>query len=834
MSILDQPLPIDAIKADFINAISKHKTILLSAEPGAGKSTRLPLWLIGESNALPGKIYLLQPRRVAVKNIAHFLAKQLGEPVGQRIGYRIRNDTKVSNHTRLEVVTEGVLVRLMQDDPELSGTSIVILDEFHERSLQTDLAFALVKDIQQGLREDLRLVIMSATLSIESLKQAIPDAFHLFSEGRSYPVSVSYSPASNIKHWRQHAFNVIKRQIHETDGSILVFLPSSNDIRYLHQTLAELPMDIFSLYGDMAIDKQMAAVKAPEQGQRKLVLATNIAETSLTIDGIDLVIDSGLENIALYDEGILANKLVQRQISKSSAIQRAGRAGRTGAGRCIRLYSEALFERANEHNGLAIMQSDILPLVLEAGRWGVSSLRDMPFIDLPKANIEQQAWQTLSVLNMLDDNQRLTREGDRCAKIPCHPRFAHMILVAEQMEQQQQQQVKGLVELSCVVTALLEAKDILPADQSSDNCDLSLRLHVLQNSWRHSRYQQLTKQAEKLAGIFNRKIQVSQLPVEHAGVLLAVAYPERIAKKRKNKAEYLTANGKGLSISLDDPMLDLEWLVAAHVSSHQSKLKIRLASSVQLEQLVDWQLVTLKEQLLVDYDHSKEAINSRLLVTLDAITVSEKSVKSELSDQQLVDMWLKQINQQGMSWLNWQDKDKQLLARWRWVNRWQPQLDFPDVSEEKLLDSLELWLAPYIQGIKSKKALNTVDLSQALLSQLNYSQQQQLAHVAPVIFRGATGRKCPIYYSDEQHPIVSLPVHEVYGSVKGPSVGEQQSPILLTLELLSPAQRPVQITKDLAGFWQGSYAQVQKEMKSRYPKHYWPDDPANSPPRKPQ
>ncbi|GHG04614.1 ATP-dependent helicase HrpB [Thalassotalea marina] len=832
MSSPEQFLPIDSLKKEFLAAIKSHATLLVSAQPGAGKSTRLPLWLLEKGTGLSGKVYLLQPRRVAVKNIAQYLAEQLGEGVGQRVGYRIRNEAKVSSHTQLEVVTEGVLVRMMQEDPELLGTSIVILDEFHERSLQTDLAYALARDIQQGLRDDLTLVIMSATLSISQLQQAIPDAYYLFSEGRSFPVEVSYSPANNMNRWRDHALQVIKQQINETDSSILVFLPSSNDIRFLHQALEQQAIDVFSLFGYLSIDQQMAAIKAPEVGQRKLVLATNIAETSLTIDGINLVIDSGLENIAVYDEGILANKLVQRQISKSSAIQRAGRAGRTAPGTCIRLYSEALFERATQHNGLAIEQSDVVPIVLEAARWGVSSLSEMPFIDLPKEMIEQQAWQTLHELKMVDDNQRLTVQGERGATIPCHPRFAHMILAAEQLEQSQQ--VEGLVELACVVTSLLEAKDIFSVEQARDNSDLVMRLHVLLKNWHQGRYQQITKQAEKLAGMFDRQIKITQIRVEHTGVLLAFAYPERVAKKRKNQAEYLTASGKGLSISNDDPILDHEWLVAAHVSKQRTILKARLVATVELEQLIDWQVVTLEEKLLVNYDEIKQAITSKAITSLGAIVVSDKPIKIALNDAQLSEMWLTTIRQQGIHWLNWQEKDKQLLARWRWLNRWQNQLDFPDVCEEKLLASLEQWLAPFLLGATSKKTLDSIDLSQALLTLLSYAQQQQLDQAAPVSYRGATGRKCPINYSDEQHPIVSLPVHELYGCSVGPSVGEQQAPILLTLEMLSPAQRPVQVTKDLAGFWCGSYAQVQKDMKSRYPKHYWPDDPANSPPRKPR
>ncbi|MDG1751612.1 MAG: helicase-related protein, partial [Thalassotalea sp.] len=460
-------LPIDNIKADFLNALKSNITLILSAEPGAGKSTRLPLWLLEDQVCIHGKIYLLQPRRVAAKNIASYLAAQLGEPVGQSVGYRLRNESKVSKNTRLEVITEGILVQIMQADPELADTSLIIFDEFHERSLQADLAFALARDIQQGLREDLSLLLMSATLASDELQQALPDAFSLQTSGRSFPVGVEYQPIKNIRAWRDQVASVIKQTLLDHQGSILVFLPSSGDIRYLVKAFENIINDeliVCPLYGDLSLAEQQQAIQPSKENVRKIVLATNIAETSLTIEGINIVIDSGLEKVAIYDENTLTNKLVQRNIAKSSAIQRMGRAGRLSSGHCIRLFNEEEFNRRSLQNGLAIHQADILPVVIEAARWQVTRLADIPLLDLPNETIENQAWQTLININVIDEKRQLTAHGLEVVKLPCHARFAHMIIQAKTLEQKYH--CKGLAYLACLVTALLEERDVFSIEQA--------------------------------------------------------------------------------------------------------------------------------------------------------------------------------------------------------------------------------------------------------------------------------------------------------------------------------------------------------------------------------
>jgi len=825
---MSQTLPIDAIKADFIQALSEHQTLILSAEPGAGKSTRLPLWLLDSALGIKGKIYLLQPRRVAVKNVATFLAQQISEPVGHSIGYRLRNESKVSATTRLEVVTEGILVQIMQQDPEMLGTSLIIIDEFHERSLQADLAFALARDIQQGLRDDLTLLLMSATLASDILQKALPDAFFLSSQGRNFPVSVDYQPIKNIRLWREQTLAVIKQALLTTTGSILVFLPSSGDIRYLNEQLINHVSDnfiIYPLYGDLSLAEQQQAIFPSASNQQKVVLATNIAETSLTIEGISLVIDTGLEKVAIYDEQTLTNKLLQRNIAKSSAIQRMGRAGRLAAGHCIRLFSKEEFNRRSLQNTLPIQQADILPVVIEAARWGVSTLAELPLLDFPGELAEKNAWQTLKSIAVIDQQKRLTTHGEQVAKLACHARFAHMIISAKALEQKYQ--CLGLTYLACLLSALLEERDIYNGEQAKDDCDIRPRVLSLLSKKNHSKYRQTLLQANKLAQHVKTQ-KFTDIPVEFIGVLLFLAYPERLAKSRKSYGEYIASYGKGLMVNEQDALAKEPLIVAAHLSQYQQKLIVRLAASVELEQLMNWQLVTIKEQKKLQYDQDSGRIIAVIQNTIGAIILEEKTTKSLLKSEDVFRIWQQQIIKQGLSFLSWRTGDLALLQRWRWINKNQSQLNFPDVSEAALLDGLEDWLQPFVGDIINKNQLAKLHLTEPLMALLDYQQQQILNNIAPSYFIGPTGRKCVIRYSEQQPPIVSLPMQEVYGLQASPTVGDGLAKINLTVELLSPAQRPIQITADLAGFWQGSYKEVQKEMKAKYPKHYWPDDPANA------
>ncbi|MGL1958578.1 MAG: ATP-dependent helicase HrpB [Colwellia sp.] len=851
------PLPIEAIKAEFCQTIVAQNTVILSAPPGAGKSTCLPLWLLSLFEFSTQKIYLLQPRRLAVKNIATYLATQLNEQVGETVGYRLRNENKVSKNTRLEVITEGILTQIIQQDAELENCALVIFDEFHERSLHGDLAFALTREVQQSLRDNLKILLMSATLDNDHLAKVLPDAVSLISQGRSFPIEVSYQAPANIQRWRDHALNVIKEKLLAHQGSILVFLPGVGDIRFLADCLnVALPQDVLlcPLFGDLTLKQQQQAIAPCLQNKRKIVLATNIAETSLTIEGINLVIDCGFEKVAVYDSASLLNKLAQKQIAKASAVQRAGRAGRLMAGQCIRLYSKDDFERRPEQSSNEIQQADLLPTLIEAARWGVTCLSDLPMLELPSEVKEQQAWQELQSLAIVNKSKKLTKHGEKVAQLACHPRFAHMILSAQMLDLAvhngaNNQHDTNLESMACLLAALLEERDIFSSknqnhEQALHNCDLSHRLQSFTNGRHYSGAMlRIVKQAKVLAKRLGIYFSTVNLPITGTGLLLALAYPERVAKSRVRDyssasnigyGDFICANGKGVTVNEQDALAAEQYLVFADLMHYKGLLKARLAASISFSQIEAVFAEQITEQQKISFDESTGKIIARKQTKFAALVLNEQIQKQTLSANDISLMWCDLIQQKGLKFLNWQAKDLALLARWRWLTRFCPQFNLPETNEVILLSQLTLWFSPFVGKIKNKNQLDKVNLSSMLLSLLNYQQQQLLNQAAPAIYIGPTGRHCPIHYSEEKSPKVSLPMQELYGLTNTPSVGIADNysvqAIPLVLELLSPAQRPIQVTQNLVQFWQGSYKAVQKDMKSRYPKHYWPDDPANAKP----
>ena len=838
-------LPIEAIKSSFCQALVEHNTLILSAPPGAGKSTQLPLWLLALAEFKQQKIYLLQPRRLAVKNIATYLAQQLGESVGQTVGYRLRNESKVSESTRLEVITEGILTKIIQQDAELLGTGLIVFDEFHERSLHGDLAFALAREVQQAFREDLKLVLMSATLDVAVLTEHLPEAVYIKSEGRSYPVDITYQAVSAQQAWQEHALAVIKQKLATHQGSILVFLPGIADIRYLHEHLIDvMPKDclLSQLYGELSLSAQQQAILPVVQGQRKLVLTTNIAETSLTIDGINLVIDCGLEKVAIYDNAKLINTLTQRQIAKASAIQRAGRAGRLMPGQCIRLFAKDDFERRPEHSVNEIQQADLLPTLIEAARWGVTKLADLPMLELPKATQEQKAWQELQALAIVDDNRALTKHGEQISELSCHPRFAHMIIAALAIDKNY---AEAVASLACILAALLEERDILPRQKGGDSASLQFRIELLASAKlaNQPKAARIIKQAKNLARSAKIDFTWQSLPFDMIGVLLAFAYPERIAKARGAYGEFVCANGSGVSLTEGEPLAQQSYLVVATLMQVKSRTFANLVAPISLEQIETFFIKDIRCADVLLYDNKLAKVVARRQRRLASLLLEEQVLSSGINDSEVVNVWRDVLQRHGLKFLNWQDKDLALLARWQWLSSEQQNISdvsacLPVIDDAFLLDNLALWFEPYVTGISAKAKLDKLDLSAMLLSLLEYQQQQILNQAAPTHYVGPTGRHCKISYQQGEKPKVSLPMQEVYGLSETPVVGLYQghsvvakaSGVPLLLELLSPAQRPIQVTQDLVQFWQGSYAQVQKEMKSKYPKHYWPDDPANAQP----
>ncbi len=825
-------LPIEAIKQQFCRSLDEHNTLILSAPPGAGKSTCLPLWLLALPSLADKKIYLLQPRRLAVKNIAIFLAKQLEEKVGETVGYRLRNDSKTSANTRLEVITEGILTQIIQKDAELLDTALVVFDEFHERSLQGDLAFALTREVQTALREDLKILLMSATLDIDYLTQALPDAQLMSSEGRSYPIEVSYQAPKSHQRWREHALTVIKDKMHTHIGSILVFLPGVADIHFLLDSLRSLQTEsikICPLFGELSLQEQRQAIAPCLDGVRKIVLATNIAETSLTIDGIDLVIDCGLEKVAIYDSASLMDKLKQKQISKASAVQRAGRAGRLMPGHCIRLYGKDDFERRPLHSVNDIQQADLLPTLIEAARWGVTALAELPLLELPSKNKEYQAWQELQSLDIVDEKYLLTKHGEEAAALPCHPRFAHMILMARA-------QGESNTLLACLIAALLEERDILKGDQAKYDCELVHRLQLIMQVKRNKNplFERILLQANRLAQNVQIRFNLDTIDLVKTGTLLAYAYPERVAKSRGNHGDFICVNGKGVSVSEQDALASEEFVVVAQTNQLGSKLNVRLASQISIAEITDIFAGQIEQKDVANFDNKSGRLIAKRQISLGAIVLSEQSLKQEVTAETISTMWCELVMRKGVGFLSWQANDLALRARWQWLNKYYPEYGLAVIDDEMLLATLSTWFAPFVGGIKTKAQLDKLDLSHMLLSLLNYQEQKILKEAAPTVYIGPTGRNCPISYSQNESPKVSLPMQELYGLTVTPSVGviagisKQNQGIPLLLELLSPAQRPIQVTQDLVKFWSGSYQAVQKDMKSRYPRHYWPDDPINA------
>lgn len=615
----------------------------------------------------------------------------------------------------------------------------------------------------------------------------------------------------------------------------------------------ELEDDAFEYSYDAIDDFDMVNAEGASQTvhyidiapQRRIVLATNIAETSLTIEGVNLVIDCGLEKVAIYDSASLINKLEQKQIAKASAVQRAGRAGRLMPGECIRLYAKDEFERRPEHSENEITQADLLPTLIEVARWGVNALADLPMIELPSNIKEQQAWQELQSLAIVDQHNKLTPHGQQVAQFPCHPRFAHMILSAHNLAKHMPN--NNLVFLACMLAALLEERDILSSEQARFNCDIAHRVDKLKSQW-HKPYGVLINLVKQVKNLVKRSkinninaLAASNLPMESIGLLLAYAYPERVAKARGSSGDFVCANGKGVNLDEQDALANESFLVVADLMQSRGVLRVRLAASIdlpQVEQVFAKQIIT---QEIAVFDEVSGKIIARSQTKLAALVLQETVNKHSLTTDNIEQMWCNLITRKGLNFLNWQKKDHSLRARWQWLTNFFPQYGLPEINEKTLLTNLAQWFSPFVGEIKSVAKLAKLDLSTMLLSQLDYQQQQLLKQAAPAVYVGPTGRHCPITYSTNsgsagKSPKVSMPMQELYGSTQTPSVGgmiginEGQYGIPLLLELLSPAQRPIQVTQDLTQFWNGSYKAVQKEMKSRYPKHFWPDDPATAQP----
>lgn len=816
-------LPIEPLLPEIQRVLSRYRGAVLQAPPGAGKTTRVPLAVLDVEWLAGRKLLMLEPRRLAARAAARYMAAQLGESVGERVGYRVRLDTRVGPHTRIEVVTEGVLTRLLQADPALSGYGLVIFDEFHERSLQADLALALCLDARVALRPDLRLLVMSATLDGASVARLLGDVPTLVSEGRSYPVDTRYWPLPPRARFETQVASALQRVLAKEQGSVLAFLPGGREIRRVAALLkGHLPPDtrLQMLHGDLPPAEQDAAIHPAVAGQRKLVLATSIAETSLTIEGVRVVVDAGWSRVPRFDPVSGLTRLATVRVSRASADQRRGRAGRTGPGVCYRLWSEA--ERLDAHAVPEILQADLAPLVLELAQWGEVDASRLAWLDPPPASALAQAAALLRQLNALDAQGRITAHGRCLLELPVHPRLAHMVTEAAAANE-------GW--LGCLLAALLSERDVLPGE-ARRQADVGLRVQQLMDSAAPSADAdpKSLRYIGTAAGSIARAARVSEtrnIAAERSGRLLALAYPDRIAKRRVGNApRYLLSNGRGAYLGPDDALAASEWLAVAELDGDPREARIFLAAPLaerDVRELFPGQVAT-REQL--DWDDSEKAVRALRVKAFGAIVLDQKPLESP-DPQRVVTLMLAAIREQGMDCLPWTPALRNWQARVLLLRRLRGA-SWPEVTDWHLRDTLEDWLLPYMTGRSRFAHLAELPLSDALSALLDYRQRRELEELAPTHFVVPTGSRIAIDYTAGETPVLAVRLQELFGLSQTPAIMRGRMPLLL--HLLSPAGRPLQVTRDLPGFWRGSYKDVKKDMRGRYPKHPWPDDPEHAEP----
>lgn len=820
-------LPIDEIIPRVTASLADTPRLVIVAPPGAGKTTRVPPALLDAPWLDGRKIIMLEPRRLAARAAARRMSAELGEKVGGIVGYRVHLDTVVSSRTRIEVVTEGVLTRMLQSDPTLSDAGAVIFDEFHERSLNADIGLALAIHAQRLVRDDLRIVAMSATIAGSQVARAI-DAPLVESEGRAFPVTTLHRPRRERERLEAAVVRVVTEAIEEHAGDVLVFLPGGAEIRRVAEQLVERITDpsisVFPLYGEIAADAQDAAISPSAAGRRKIVVATNIAETSLTIEGVRVVVDAGLARAPRYSARTGLTTLETVRISRASADQRRGRAGRVAPGVCYRMWSESDDVQLAPRNVPEILEADLAPLALELAAAGVDDPSSLFWLDQPPAGTLAQARALLRDLDAIDETLHITAHGRAIAGLPAHPRIAHMLLHAR---------AAGFAATACDIAAVLGGRDILrPAELGARlDADMRHRIEALAGSRVATdaridheglrRARQESQMWRERLGLRNEKADP-----ERSGVVLSLAYPDRIARKRAGQdGRFLMANGAGAHFDEPQPMGSEEWIVVGETDGRVPESRIFLAAPVDLDELLSHHAAALSEDVRWD-DRAERVVASRR-TTLGAIVVREQPLR-DVAPELLTAALLNEIRRRGPGSLNWSDSARRTRERLAFAHH--ADASWPDVSDDALTQTLDEWLAPAIAGARSTADVNAVDLSDALLSTLDWKRRAQLDQLVPTHVEVPSGSHISVDYSNPEAPALSVRLQEVFGLGATPMVFDGRVP--LTLHLLSPAHRPVQVTKDLAAFWRGSYAEVRKEMRGRYPKHDWPEDPANAAPHR--
>ncbi len=826
-------LPVAAVLEPLKSALRDNPAAVLVAPPGAGKTTAVPLALLEETWLSGQRLLLLAPRRLAARAAAHRMASLLDQPVGKTVGYRVRMESRVGPDTRIEVVTEGVLTRMLQSDPSLAGVGLVVFDEFHERNLDADLGLALCRDIQGVLNEDLRLLVMSATLDPAAVAALLDDAPLIRCDGRTFAVETRYVGRPAAQPIERAVAVTIRQSVAANEGNLLVFLPGAPEIRRVARLLegGNLPpgWQVSPLFGNLPRERQDAAISPPPAGQHKIVLATSIAETSLTIEQIGVVVDSGLQRAPRFDPGSGMTRLVTLPVSRASADQRRGRAGRLGPGICYRLWDAATHHVLVPHNRPEILDTDLAGLALELAAWGLDAPDTLDWLDPPPIPAFSMARRLLLELGALDDEGKITAHGRHMANLPLHPRLAHMILAARK---------EKMGRSACEIAAILSERDPLHFMGRERDADLRLRLDALQ-AYRAKRPFHIhgcsvdssaVRHILNVSAVLQQRLGIGKKPsaASAPGRLLAWAYPDRIAQQRPDSpGRFLLTSGRGTYFDPPEPLSASEYLVAAHTDGDRREARIFMAAETDKQGLLDQFAHRVRWQETVAWDSQRQAVSGIRKLVLGALTMETEPLTNPAPKAVMAAM-IAGIRENGIDILPW----TRTLRAWQSRVMLLARIDadggpWPDVSDGALSSTLEDWLAPYLYGMTRLKDLGMKDFSNALRNLLVWRQQRQMDELAPTHITVPSGSRVPIDYS-EPIPVLAVRIQEVFGATATPAIGGGRMPVML--HLLSPAGRPAQITRDLAGFWKNSYPEVKKELKGRYPKHVWPDDPLSAPP----
>ncbi|HWL31149.1 MAG TPA: ATP-dependent helicase HrpB [Xanthobacteraceae bacterium] len=811
MRLFDSGLPIDDVLPALSTALRQRHAAVLVAPPGAGKTTRVPLALMDEPWAVGRKILVLEPRRLAARTAAERMAATLKERVGETVGLRVRFGSKVSSRTRIEVVTEGIFTRLVLDDPSLDGVAAVLFDEFHERSLDADLGLALARDAQRGLRDDLKLLVMSATLDGARVGRLLDDAPLIQSEGRAFPVETRYAGRDPREPIERQVADAVVRALRAEAGSALVFLPGQAEIRraetLLKERIDDPAIDVVALYGALDAQTQDRAIAPALKGRRKVVLATSIAETSLTIEGVRIVIDSGLARVPRYEPDVGLTRLETVRVSRAAADQRRGRAGRTEPGVCYRLWDEPQTASLEAYARPEIFAADLSGFVLDLAQWGVTDPATLAFLDPPPAGALAEAKALLTGLGAIDAQGRITDEGRKLRALPLPPRLARMVVDGA---------AQGAGVVAADIAAVLSERGL-----GGNDVDLGHRLDQFRRD-RSRRSEDARRMARRWADSAGRAVTDGDLSV---GAVLALAYPDRIAKNRGADGAFLLANGRGAAVDPASPLAREPFLAVAELSGTAARGRILLAAPITLEEIQSRFAGGIEQREDIAFDNASGSLRGRRSERLGAIVLAERPV-AVTPGPEAANTLAEGIARIGLARLPWSKALQQWRDRVTFLRRAESD-EWPDLSDAALAASASEWLVPMLDGKTALGDVSAEELSVAIHALLPWPLKRRLDEEAPTHFQAPSGSSMPIDYEAEEGPKLSIRVQELFGLDRHPSIARGKVP--LVVELLSPAHRPVQVTRDLPGFWRGSYAAVKTEMRGRYPRHPWPDDPLHAP-----